>query len=376
MTTITAQKNHLDLFNEKDKSIPHLFHALDAARGIAALIVVLYHLPVSFRGSFFGSGDLAVDFFFALSGFVLAHAYLGRLISGRMSFRNFIIARLIRLYPLYALSLMLTIIILIGMNILGLSLPWTRVALVAKLPFAALMLPSPSLDWHAYLFPFTIAAWSIFLELAINLVFAVICKWLCNPKTRLPLILISGVMLAVQLMVQNVLGGSSWNTLMAGLPRVCFSFFLGVHIYETLARRSAPKVPNNGYITAAMLSLLLITICAPENLPLKIAAIFLLFPLILTVLAQSEIPKGRAGSVILKLGSLSYAIYIMHGPVLFAWLYLYLTPETLAKMPAPIVIPIVISVILVSWAAERFIDTPLRQWINLHLKMPKRPAIN
>ena len=376
MATITAQKVHLDLFNTKDKSIPHLFHALDAARGIAALIVVLYHLPVSFRGNLFGSGDLAVDFFFALSGFVLAHAYLGKLISGKMSFRNFVVARLIRLYPLYALSLMLTIAILIGMNFLGLPLPWTGVALLGKLPFAALMLPSPSLDWHAYLFPFTIAAWSIFLELAVNIVFALICKLLCNPKTRLTLILISGVMLAVQLMAQNVLGGSSWDTLMAGIPRVCFSFFLGVHIYETLALRSAPKGPNNGYITAAMLSLLLVTICAPENLLLKIAAIFLLFPWILTVLARSEIPKGRAGSVILKMGSLSYAIYIMHGPVLFAWLYLYLTPETLAKMPAFIVIPILTSVILVSWAADRWIDTPVRQWISFHLKMLRRPSTN
>ena len=65
-----------------------VFHALDAGRGIAALVVVLFHLPAAMRGEGFGNAHLAVDFFFGLSGFVLAHAYLGKLSSGQMSLRE------------------------------------------------------------------------------------------------------------------------------------------------------------------------------------------------------------------------------------------------------------------------------------------------
>ena len=362
------QKPNPQSFHPKDANVSHLFHALDAARGIAALIVVLYHLPTAFRGTLFGSGDLAVDFFFALSGFVLAHAYLAKLVSGKMSFREFLIARVIRLYPLYALSLTATVVVLIGMNALGLPIPWTRIALLVKLPFAAMMLPSPSLDWHAYLFPFTIAAWSIFLEFAVNILFALTCKLLCKSNARLVIIGASGAILASQIITQNVLGGSSWDTLLAGIPRVCFSFFLGVHIHERLLLKNEFKARNNGYVTTAMLSLLLLTICAPENLLIKLIVIFLIFPWILSVLAQSEVPTGLVSSVVLKLGSLSYAIYIMHGPILFAWLNIYLTPGILKQMPTTVVVPILFSVILFSWVADQCFDIPVRRWINHRIK--------
>jgi hypothetical protein len=95
------------------------FTTLDGMRGIAALAVVTRHAPLYFEsvsifvqspmakapiavGPFFES-YLAVDFFFALSGFVLAHAYGHRLATG-MSPGRFMAIRLIRLYPLYVVA--------------------------------------------------------------------------------------------------------------------------------------------------------------------------------------------------------------------------------------------------------------------------------
>src|SRR4249920_3888776 len=98
------------------------FVVLDGLRGIAALAVLTRHAPDFFSsisiyvtspispvpfsvGPFFES-YLAVDFFFVLSGFVLAHAYGDRLELG-MSAQRFMTIRIVRLYPLYLLSLLL-----------------------------------------------------------------------------------------------------------------------------------------------------------------------------------------------------------------------------------------------------------------------------
>ncbi|MEO6395122.1 MAG: acyltransferase family protein [Devosia sp.] len=82
------------------------FLALDGLRGVAALIVVQRHGYFFLGGDMLPAGYLAVDFFFLLSGFVLAHAYDGRLRT-TMSPLGFMRARLVRLYPLYLLGLVL-----------------------------------------------------------------------------------------------------------------------------------------------------------------------------------------------------------------------------------------------------------------------------
>src|SRR5258708_7908558 len=99
-----------------DEMQARAYPGLDALRGIAALLVVLFH----FRGNFLGfnnypSGDgyLAVDVFFVLSGFVLSHAYLSRFARG-MTVWQFVKIRLIRLYPLYFIGLMLGMVNLLA----------------------------------------------------------------------------------------------------------------------------------------------------------------------------------------------------------------------------------------------------------------------
>lgn len=168
-----------------------VFHALDAGRGIAALVVVIFHLPASVRGSAFGSGELAVDFFFALSGFVLAHVYNDQLATGRINVRQFMVARLVRLYPLYLLSLLTLLIALVCLRVFSQPIPWSNTALLGKLPFALFMLPLPTLDPDGYLYPFNVAAWSILLEIAVNLLFAIFWKLLQSARVRWALIAVS-----------------------------------------------------------------------------------------------------------------------------------------------------------------------------------------
>jgi len=77
------------------------FEALDAFRGVCALSVVVYHLRLvgSITGlNFFRGSDIFVQFFFVLSGFVLAHGYGFK---DNLKFQVFMKGRFFRLYPLH-----------------------------------------------------------------------------------------------------------------------------------------------------------------------------------------------------------------------------------------------------------------------------------
>jgi peptidoglycan/LPS O-acetylase OafA/YrhL len=80
---------------------------LDGLRGIAALIVLIYHaLGPTYGIAGFRGGFLAVDFFFMLSGFVVARAYEQRLADG-LSFAGFLKIRFDRLYPTIAAGVLI-----------------------------------------------------------------------------------------------------------------------------------------------------------------------------------------------------------------------------------------------------------------------------
>src|SRR5215210_2241655 len=81
-----------------------VYHSLNGLRGLAALIVVLFHAAALIGTQLAPGGYLAVDLFFILSGFVIAHAYDHRFAEG-LGPLAFIRYRIIRFYPLYLLGL-------------------------------------------------------------------------------------------------------------------------------------------------------------------------------------------------------------------------------------------------------------------------------
>ena len=90
-------------------AIPERFQVLDSWRGIAAVMVVLFHVQIVSNIHdlpLVRAGETFVDFFFVLSGFVIAHAYAGR-VNSRQQFVGFVVQRLGRVYPLHAVMLLL-----------------------------------------------------------------------------------------------------------------------------------------------------------------------------------------------------------------------------------------------------------------------------
>jgi peptidoglycan/LPS O-acetylase OafA/YrhL len=148
---------------------------MNGLRGIAALLVVIWHGGSDRFGILWPpAAYLAVDLFFVLSGFVIAHSYRGRFATG-MTVRQFFIVRMVRFYPLYILGTAISCVSLIGTLLHHGS--ETRVSEISSLPFAIAMLPTPSSDLSSILYPLNAPAWSLFMEIIINLTYAVSYKY-------------------------------------------------------------------------------------------------------------------------------------------------------------------------------------------------------
>ena len=96
--------------------MPIRFSVLDSFRGLSAIFVLVYHLRYVGSGSiselsFFRGSNLLVDFFFVLSGFVLAHGYAFK---KDLKFKDFFIARTFRIFPLHIVLLIVFIILEFG----------------------------------------------------------------------------------------------------------------------------------------------------------------------------------------------------------------------------------------------------------------------
>src|SRR6185436_19983909 len=94
---------------------------LDGLRGLAILMVMVYHFCLTLPGfqthgswpwlSFAQAGWMGVDLFFVLSGFLITNILIETR-SGPHYFRNFLARRFLRIWPLYYLNLFLFLILL------------------------------------------------------------------------------------------------------------------------------------------------------------------------------------------------------------------------------------------------------------------------
>jgi peptidoglycan/LPS O-acetylase OafA/YrhL len=119
---------------------PH-FNTLDGIRGLAAILVVIFHAEQFFGARPFPKSYLAVDVFFLLSGAVVANAYEHRLQSD-MSLARFTWLRIVRIYPLYLLGTVLGVVaVIVAGSKLDASLPLLLGGAVLLLPTLATLIP-------------------------------------------------------------------------------------------------------------------------------------------------------------------------------------------------------------------------------------------
>ncbi|HWD29915.1 MAG TPA: acyltransferase [Rhizomicrobium sp.] len=294
------------------------FRALDGWRGVCAMLVALHHLELHcwlFRQPVLREAWLFVDFFFVLSGFVLAHTYAGRLKDGA-AIRIFVIRRFGRLWPLHIAVLLA----LVGLEVLRLvtahgidarpafTYPNSPFTLLTNVFLVQAMGLHPTLTWNN-------PSWSISTEFYTYLVFAVICFLAPSRTMRTIIAALTAIAGAVVLARFSPLGMQ--ETVAWGEWRCLYGFFTGVLTYEIWrSRRLAPLKGTSAEIAAVALVLILLTWFGRSR-PIAFLAppLFALAVLVFAAEAGglSRLLTTRAGAA---LGRWSYGIYMIHTLVL------------------------------------------------------------
>ena len=350
----------------------HRFSTLDALRGVAALLVVQVHLPFLFAGHMpFPNANLAVDFFFMLSGFVLSFAYGKRLETG-WPMRFFLRDRVIRLYPLYLLALPLGLArFLITSHRDGTPVGGTGTLVLVLLALLFLPAPTSLAAGGPDAFPLNLPSWSLFYELLANLLHVVFLrKRSLTRLTALTVLLGLGYfLLAFERHHANF--GPYKGQVGAGTLRVALSYTYGMLLFQLWSGGKLPKVGSAILSTLLLVGVLLFpqlhggSFWLRANLWFEVFAMLLIFPTAV-ILGANAAPHRTLVPLFSLLGTTSYAVYVFHVP-------LYLVYTTVWQKVgharpadhAPISgILYLLFLLAFAYAADRFYDLPVRQWLK------------
>lgn len=327
------------------------FGTLDAIRGLAAVAVVMHHAPDLFAPFVMKGGWLAVDLFFCLSGFVIAHAY-GADLSAGLRFRDFMLIRLARLYPLFLLSIAIAVGLMIAAAILGNGTWERRSSILPSLFF----LPTP---FAGTLYPLNLPAWSLGMELLINAAAALIWRRLTSRNLAIVIGISGALLILFSFPLFRLAGGDTWETLHLGLLRVTFSFFAGVAVYRLRNRWRVRVYP------IALLALLVgcLAVAAELNQLSQLIIVMVGFPAL--VAAGAHVEPGLPSLAGLA-GRLSYGLYVLHSSALSIARPIASRLEATAPYSGAVALGLLI---LGCWIVDRYFDQPVRRWLLNPMKL-------
>lgn len=365
------------------------YEILDGLRGVAAIIVVLYHLiecyPSNLSTIYFAHGYLAVDFFFALSGFVIGYAYDDRW--NKMSLGGFFKRRIVRLHPMVIFGALVGIIFFYysgGSELFNKvdDAIWWMVLLQAFLMILMIPLPS-SMDIRGWgeLTSINGPIWSLMYEYVANILYALVLRHL--PKYALGILLVISAVMTTDLTLNlNLFGmiepGATNYTLIGGFvlsPEhlyIGFTRLLCPFLTGLLLCRIGKRINiQNGFGITTLI--VIVMLCMPiiggkfglaDGL-YQLLCVLVLFPLILAIGAGSTIKGERPMKICKFLGDISYPLYITHYPIIYMH-----TSWKLNHLDAPLGTHIMTAIctlvlsILIAWATFKLYDQPVREWLT------------
>lgn len=344
------------------------FGVLDGLRGIAALVVVIYHFmeiaETNYEKNFISHGYLAVDFFFCLSGFVVAYAYDSRI--REMGFSTFIKHRLIRLHPFIIIGSILGLITFLTDPFSHLFIKYGWGGTFMLFLTSVLLIPYPVMD-ERYLNNFGLNApvWSLFWEYVANIVYA-LGFYKIGKKYLAWLIVAAAVFLLYTASKSTNLGGG-WggSNFIDGLARIGFSFLMGMLLYRTnlIIRNRLGLWP----IALLLLATFLVPYRNAWNWIVEPFLVMFIFPLIVALGAGTVV--GEKSKALNRFsGDISYPLYMTHYP--FVWIFLtYVDTQKPDAATLWSVIPVsVLLLVLVAWLTFKYIDLPIRQYLTAQMR--------
>jgi len=364
------------------------YQILDGLRGVASVLVIIFHVFETFTGGnrfkqIINHGYLAVDFFFLLSGFVVAYAYDDRW--GKLTQWDFYKRRLVRLQPMVVMG-----------SVIGAALFYFQVSpgafpLIAGTPvwevlllmvIGATLLPVPiSMDIRGWqeMHPLNGPAWSLFFEYIANILYAVIVRRFSKLLLAI-FVSLAGCMMIAYLVTGpqgDLIGGWSLNgpQLFIGFTRVLYPFFAGV----LLCRVGKLIRVKNAFWWAS--GLVVIALCIPRigdehhvwmNGIYDAVCVIVVFPIIVSIGAGGGFHGLRSAKLSKFLGDISYPLYITHYPLIYiftAWVAnnkIPLGPEGLL-----VGLLLVVVSIALAYACLKLYDEPVREWLKKKFLMKK-----
>jgi peptidoglycan/LPS O-acetylase OafA/YrhL len=355
------------------------YQILDGLRGVAALIVVMFHtFEVYSKGDhtkqILNHGYLAVDFFYLLSGFVVAYAYDDRW--GKMSQWDFYKRRLIRLQPMVIMGSVIGAALFYFQTgpafPLVSSTPVWKMLVVMLVGFTLLpLLPSMDIRGWNEMHPLNGPAWSLFFEYVANILYAVGIRKLSNKALGIFVLLSAGLLvhLAVTSPHGDVIGGWSIDKeqLHIGFARLLYPFFAGM-----LLMRIGKRIHVSGGF--AICSLLVIAaLCMPRiggqhqlwmNGLYESFCIIVLFPIIVAIGAGERISGIFQTRLSKLLGDISYPLYITHYPLIYVYTGWVIRDKVPAGRGVVVGVLLFITSVAIAYTCFKFYDEPVRGWLS------------
>lgn len=368
-------------------SKPH-YEILDGLRGVAAIMVVAFHILEIFSAGdhtkqMINHGYLAVDFFFLLSGFVIAHAYDDRW--KKMTVGQFFKRRLIRLHPMIIAGMVIGAICFYfsASAVLFPPISGTPVwKLLLFLLIGCLLIPMPiSMDIRGWteMYPLNGPAWSLFYEYIANILYALFLRK-ASTKLLAVLVLIAAIASAYYTNTtpnKDIIGGWALNGehLRIGFSRLLYPFLAGL----LLSRIFRPINVKNGFLLCSLLVIAFLAIPragSAQHLWMNglydSFTIIIIFPIIVFLGASGSIKGKIASKICTFLGDISYPLYITHFPILYIY-YAWIVDNNIPLSRAwPVGAGILLFTIGLAWLIFKFYDVPVRKW--LAKKLIHKPA--
>jgi peptidoglycan/LPS O-acetylase OafA/YrhL len=331
-------------------------NSLTATRAVAAIMVVIHHFgygvfPFSLFPGFFHSGNIAISYFFVLSGFVLYLSYENK----KISYPDYVKRRIGRIVPVYMLALLLFIIVAFAYydyrassNLIK-QIIYCAFMIQAYFPQYALALNSPS--------------WTISVEMLFYLLFPL---FLLIQKKAIKLFVTATVLLFISSQVVHIWyynGGVRLSEQMEGL-----AFYLPfIHISQFLMGMIAgynmkAGLPRHRYMPLFLFALIILAIAfRPAGISYHVGLLDPLFMYFILSVAIND-PRFLNSKPFVFLGEISYGIYILQWPV-----YKFLDAVNSRRFHIPHQYFFFISLIILVLSAAAsyvFLEKPLRNKIN------------
>lgn len=341
------------------------FAVLDGLRGIAALAVVIFHFMEIIENNpeknIIAHGFLAVDFFFCLSGFVVAYAYDSRI--RMMGISVFIKHRLIRLHPLIIIGSVLGLITFILDPFSHLFTTYGIGRTMMLFLTSALLIPYPVME-ERYFNNFGLNApmWSLFWEYIANLVYA-IGLFKVGKKTLACLVMMATVFMLYTVSKAGTIGGGwSGDNFIDGLARIGYSFLIGMLIYRT------NLIIKNGLnlwvLSVILIAIFLIPYSNAWNWIVEPLIVMFILPLIVSLGAGTTAATRFSEKFAKISGEISYPLYMTHYPFIWIFLTYVITREPSSSILWILVPAAVIILVLFAWLVYKYVDLPIRNYLN------------